>query len=84
MKENYRSKWKNLAWPAALFFPILLFGLILLVKIPYSLTQYFRSYSIGLFLAVLVLYYLSFRVPDRYRQLACLGLTLFLYALSLS
>lgn len=64
--------------------PILLFWVILLFKIPYSLSQYFQTYSLGLFLIVLILYYLSFRLPGKLGTLVCLGLTMTFFALTLS
>ncbi|HJS20889.1 MAG TPA: hypothetical protein VJ785_19230, partial [Anaerolineales bacterium] len=64
--------------------PILLFWLILIFEISYSFSQYFHGYSAGLFLIVLLIYYLAFRLPDRYRVLASFGWTMLLFALTLS
>ena len=64
--------------------PLFLYWIVLILKIPYSFSRYFSIYSVGLFLLVLLLYYLSFRMPDGYRVLAGLGLTMLLFGLALS
>jgi len=65
-------------------FPLLLFWLILFIKVPYSFSQYFHIYSLGLFLAVIALYFLSFSFRGRAGVLLSLGLTMALFSLSLS
>ena len=78
------ANWGNTAQAGSLLLPLLLFYLVLMVRIPDSLSQFFHFYSIVLFLIVFVLYTLAFRLPEPYRQLACLSLTLLLFALTLS
>jgi len=73
-----------LNWVGSFLFPLVLYWVILLLKIPSSFSQYFHNYSLGLFLIVLISYYLSFRLPGYYETLACLGLIMALLALSLS
>ncbi len=68
----------------SILLPLLLFGAVLFVRVPSFFSQYFHSYSPGLFLFVLALYYLSFRLPGRFQVLASLGLTMLLFALPLS
>ena len=67
-----------------LLLPIFLFWVVLLSRIPVSFSRHFNAYSPGLFLVILVLYYMFFRLPDKYGVLACLGFTMILFALSLS
>src|SRR5574341_1033903 len=74
----------NFMWAGSFLFPLLLFWVILFFRIPYSFSQYFRAYSWELFLIVLILYYLSFRLPNRFGIQVCLGITMVLLALSLS
>src|SRR5258706_12859584 len=62
----------------------LLFWVVLALKIPASFSQYFHLYSPGLFLVVLALYYLSFRLPNKVQILVCFGMTMVLFALPLS
>jgi hypothetical protein len=64
--------------------PIALFWIIVSVRIPYSLSGLLSSYSGGLFLVVLVCYYLAFRLRSPYAMLAGLTLTMLLFALSVS
>ncbi len=64
--------------------PLLLFWLILFVKIPNALSQYFHRYSLGLFLAVIILYSLAFSFRGRAGVLFSLGLTMALFSLALS
>ena len=84
MMARTSSKWVNATRAGSLFIPLLIFCLILMARIPNSISQYIHFYSIGLLLIVLVLYYGAFRLPEPYRQLACFGLTLLLFALTLS
>ena len=67
-----------------LLIPLLLFWVVLSFRIPYSITFHFSSYSFGLFVIILLLYYLSLRLQDNARVLAGLGLTMLLFALVLS
>ena len=64
--------------------PILWFWIVLLFKVPVSVSQFFHTYSLGVFLLVLILYYISFQAAERYGILPCLALTMTLCALSLS
>ncbi len=64
--------------------PLALFWVIVSVRIPYSLSRVLSTYSGGLFLLVLVCYYLAFRLRGPYAILAGLTLTMLLFALSVS
>lgn len=64
--------------------PLFLFWVVLMLKVPYSFTQYFRDYSPALFILVLALYFLCFKSSSRYGVWASLGLTMLLLALTLS
>jgi hypothetical protein len=64
--------------------PLLLFWVVLLVRIPYSLTSYFTTYSLGLFIIILLLFYLSLRMRGNGGALTGLALTMLLLALPLS
>ncbi|MGD8405899.1 MAG: hypothetical protein PVJ21_19745 [Anaerolineales bacterium] len=64
--------------------PLVSFWLVLAFEIPYSFTQYFHRYELIVFLAVLCLYYLSFRLSGNKGVLAAFGLTMLLCALTLS
>ena len=84
MKAGFESVEENFHWLGTFLLPIILFWLILNFEIPYSLTRTFQEYSLGMFLIVLVFYYLAFRLSDPYRVLAGLGVTMLLFALTLS
>lgn len=64
--------------------PLFLFWVVLMFKIPYSFTRNFHTYSSGLFIAVLVSYFLCFKLSHRYSFVAGFGLSLLLFALTLS
>jgi len=64
--------------------PILFFGMILALKIPYPYTRVFSRFSFILLISVLVIYYLTYKLPARFIVLAGLGFTLLLCALTLS
>ena len=64
--------------------PLLLFWLILFINIPDSISKYFHTYSLGLFLIVIALYYVSFLLPGNLGAMAALSLTMALLSLSLS
>ena len=81
MNERFNSAKRDVIW-VGIF--LLLYCLILLFRIPYTFSQYFRTYSPGLFLVVLISYYLAFRLPGKFGILACLGLTMVFFALALS
>src|SRR5258706_3475175 len=64
--------------------PVLIFILTLAVKIPYSFSQVFLGYSVVLFLALLLIYYLVFCLPGKWGWLAGFILTMLLFGLTLS
>ena len=64
--------------------PLSMYWLILLLEIPLAVSQYFFSYSSGLFIIILVFYFIIFRLPGRYGTLAGLGFTMLIFALALS
>ena len=68
----------------SLLAPLPLFWLILIARITYPITFHFSTYSIGLFVIVLVLYYFSLRLPLAMGVLAGFSLTMVLFALALS
>jgi len=68
----------------SLLIPMLLFWAVLSFRIPYSLTFHFNTYSFGLIVIILLLYYLSLRLRDNAGVLVCFGLTMLLFALALS
>lgn len=76
-----REKWVG---ALSICFPMLFYWVILLLGVPISITRYFFAYSSGLFLVVLISYYISFRLPNQYGVLASLGLTMLLLAFTLS
>jgi hypothetical protein len=69
---------------AAWFIPVILFWLVLAFEIPSSFTRNFHHFVPILFLGVLFLFYLAFRVKGKLSVLAGLGLTMLLFALTLS
>ena len=64
--------------------PLLFYGIILAIPIPYSISKTFAFYSIPFFLLILILYYLNFRLPEKFHWLGGATLTLILLALRLS
>jgi hypothetical protein len=64
--------------------PMFLFWLVLAFKIPYSFTQYFHRYVLIVFLGTFFLFYLSFQLQGNLSVLAGFGLTMLLFALTLS
>jgi hypothetical protein len=64
--------------------PLLLYGVILVIPISYSISKAFAFYSVPLFLATLILYYINFRLPEKFHWLGGFSLTLILLALRLS
>ena len=69
---------------AAWLIPAILFWLILSFEISYSFTKYFHRYELIVFLGVLVLFYLAFRLRENLSALAAFGLIMLLCALTLS
>lgn len=63
---------------------LLLFWVVLIIRIPYSMTVHLNSYSIGLFFLVLVIYYFSLRLRGNLGISVGLGFTMLLFALTLS
>jgi len=68
----------------SLLIPLLLFWVVLLFRIPYSLTFHFTTYSFGLFVIILLLFYLSLRMRGNGGALTGLALTMLLLTLALS
>jgi hypothetical protein len=68
----------------SLLIPLLLFWVILIFRIPYSITFHFTTYSFGLLVIVLLLYYVSLRLRGDVGVLVGFGLTMLLIALALS
>jgi hypothetical protein len=64
--------------------PLIGFWVVLAFEIPYSISQYFRQFIPVLFLGILLLFYLSFRLKKSLSVLAVFGLVMLLFALSLS
>jgi hypothetical protein len=83
---NGKINWKgiNLEWFVPFLFALFLFWFILFLNIPDSISQYFHTYSLGLFLTVIALYYVSFSLPGNIGAMVALGLTMALLSLSLS
>jgi hypothetical protein len=69
---------------AAWFIPVIFFWLVLAFEIPSSFTRYFHQFVPILFLGVLFLFYLTFRLKGSLSVLTGFGLTMLLFALSLS
>ena len=67
-----------------LLIPLLLFWVVLIFRIPYSITFHFNTYSVGLFVIILLLYYLFLRLRDNVGVLVNFGLIMLLFALALS
>ena len=67
-----------------LLISLLLFWAVLLLQIPSSFSLHFHAYSFWTFLVVLVLYYLSFRLPDMFGIPVSISLTMILFAITLS
>ena len=84
MKAKLNLSGRNFNKLIAFLLPFLLYWIILQFRISSSFSQSFHSYSLALFLLVLVLYYAAFQAPEQYRALAVFGLTMTLFALSLS
>jgi hypothetical protein len=68
----------------SLLIPFLVFWVVLAFRIPYSITFHFTTYSFGLFIVILLSYYLALRLRDPVGVLVCFGLTMLLFALALS
>jgi len=63
---------------------MVVFLLLLLIPIPYSISRIVTSYSFPFFALTLILYYVSFRLPGLTSWLAAASLTLLLLGLNLS
>ncbi len=83
---NGKINWKgiNLEWFVPFLFALFLFWFILFLNIPDSISQYFHTYSLGLFLLVIGLYYVSFSLPGKIGSVVALSMTMALLSLSLS
>ncbi len=64
-------------------FVLFSYWFILLVFHPYQLVQFFETYSLGLFLAVFLMFFLTFKLPRHASILLGLGFTLAILALTL-
>ena len=64
--------------------PLLFYGVILAIPISYSVSKAFAFYSVPFFLLILILYYINFRLPEKFRWLGGATLTSILLALRLS
>ncbi len=84
MEKRFNLREVNLRDIVLISLPLFLFWVILLIKIPYSFSYYLSTYHFGSFLIVLALYYLCYRLPDRYSLLAGLCLSMILFAVTLS
>ncbi len=84
MKAAIKSRNIKAGMILSVLIPLFLYWIVLILKIPYSFSQYISRFSFSLFLLVLLLYYLSFRTPARYGVLIGLGLTMLLFGLALS
>ena len=84
MRTALDIKRMNISGIGAWLVPGALFWLVLAFEIPYSFTRNFHRYDLIVFLSVAVLYYLSFRLRGDQSTLAAFGLTMLLFALTLS
>src|SRR5258708_35915673 len=84
MKNRLNLGRQDVIWLGVFLFQLLLFWVILLIKLPASFTRNFHEYTPWIFMSVLVLYYLAFRWSNRFGILICLGLTMTLFAFTLS
>jgi hypothetical protein len=84
MRAALAIKRMNIRGIGAWLIPGILFWLLLKFEIPYSLTRYVHRYELIVFLGVTLLYYLSFRLQGDRSVLAAFGLTMLLFALTLS
>jgi hypothetical protein len=90
MKESHRTRTSrnamkiNFSGVISWLVPVISFWLLLAFKLPYSFTWLFHRYVLIVFLGVLLLFYLSFRLRGNQSILAALGLTMLLSALTLS
>ncbi len=84
MRAMLDSKRINATGVGAWLLPVTAFWLLLVFEIPYSFTQYFHRYMLIVFLSMLFLFYLSFRLRGNQGVLATFGLTMLLFALTLS
>lgn len=84
MNAEFKLKNINAGMIVSVLIPLFLYWIILILKIPSAFSQYLSGFSFGLFLLVLFLYYLFFRLPANTSVLAGLGLTMLLFGLALS
>ena len=75
---------KNASGVGAWLLPVIIFWLVLAFEIPYSFSQYFHRYMLIVFLGVFFLYYLAFQIKGHQGILVTFGLTMLLFALTLS
>ena len=84
MRATLDFKRINISGVGGWLVPLVLFWLVLAIEIPYSFTQYFHHYELIVFFCVAVLYYLSFRLWGNQSTMVTFGLTMLLFALTLS
>lgn len=83
MKYFFNYKKVNVALLKSVVLACLLYWVILLLRLPYQLTRFFQGYSFGLFVFVLIIYYLTYRLPGYFNVFAGLSFTLLLLAITL-
>ncbi len=69
---------------ASAVFPAILFACLILIRIPSQVSHTLSTYSLVLFLAAGLLYFAGFQLPKEYQWAATAGLTMTLFALTLS
>lgn len=69
---------------ACFLIPIAIFIVVLLAKIPPTFSQIFQNYSAILFFIIVLIYFLTFRLPEKWGWLTGLSLTMLIFGLSLS
>jgi len=83
--KKHKIPWHNRLHDLAIgAIPVIIFFLALSIKIPFSVSRFFASYSHAFFLILLILYFASFRLSGKFSWLAGACLTLLLFGLTLS
>ena len=84
MRAMLSKKGINASGIAVWLLPAVVFWLALAFETPYSFTQYFHRYVLFVFLGIFLLYYLTFRLKGNPSVLTGFGITMLLFALTLS
>ncbi len=84
LQDSMKTSKKILLSLLATLLPVSLYTLALMVRFPYSLSQYLARYSFPYFLIVLASYYLAFRVQGRVAWLAGACLTALVFGMGIS